>query len=551
MSSGRSGSGTTFLKFISDKNQCPFTIKVRTPCGRSAPLHELLFCDHEKCLSVVHPIAALRNIENYFCLHCVRTWAPNFIRRNTRCPKCISCPACFATCEKILMMPARSYLLQCTFCWWLSKSVGIKAQTATDLIQMIAQSDKDEVSKLQLELNELVKLYGKNIQEKLPFLGSTQYSTKSRWYKSNMLDGSSQKVLQDMKDSGILKRNRNANWWKKKMPGMQTQMQDSSADQHIPGTDPLKRQIACSKPDRKLEKKRKKWHELPKKEFENAWVKPADPRFVTDIKLERVSSLDNRLADPIRQPVLLEQLQPQRVRLMTKESFKCPDTKCNHALLVKPQSGTRSAHFEVKKLAIDYLPHMRMEGPFDGWPAKDADNQTVKFYIYFANPLNTPITIQINPRANESYSNAEVTCSGRMIVISMRDCGKMRTIWPPRLPRRKPDEYNTMNMLAFPLTVIPRDPNCKRLEFVLDINLTCQILTSESESTNACLRYPLEITVKRTERRSTSAREPARSRARIDSDRRVKPRQRTQRHGQSNIPASMPTRKPGRKTYNY
>jgi len=534
MNHGKSGEGTTFQKFITEKFECPFAIKVRTPCGRSAPLHELLFCDYEKCLSMVHPIAALRDIENYFCSHCLRTWAPNIIRKYTHCPKCICCPACFSTCEKVLMMRSETYLLQCTFCWWLSQSVGIKAKTAQELIQMITMSDKDEVGRLQTEVSELVKFYGKNIKDKVIYIGKEKYHPNKRWYPNNILEGSGQNAM-ILKDRSLLKRKPNY-----------------TAQKSLPGEDPQQVRDACAKRDRKTEKKRVKQHDLPKKEFANAWVKPADSKFVSDIRLERVSSLVNRLEDPIRQPPLLDQLHPQRVRLMTKESFKCPDDKCNHRFLVKPQSGTRSSHFEVKKLAIDYLPHMRMEGPLDGWPTKDADEPaSINFYIYFANPLNKPISIQVTPRANDIFSNTEIDCSGERIVIDKWDV-TARTIWPPRKEKRMKGEFQHMNMLALPLTAVFKDRSCKRLQFILDIDLRCEICCSDGETRCANLRYPLEITVKRMEQKSTSMRQQTRTRHRKDSERRPKGgRPRSSRNPQSNKPTSM-ARKPvaTRKTYN-
>jgi len=534
MNHGKSGEGTSFLKFITEKYECPFVIKVRTPCGRSAPLHELLFCDYEKCLSMVHPIAALRDIENYFCSHCLRTWAPNIIRKYTHCPKCICCPACFSTCEKVLMMRSETYLLQCTFCWWLSQSVGIKAKTAQELIQMITMSDKQEIGRLQEEVSELVKKYSTNIKDKVIYIGNEKYHhNKKRWYQGN---GSTQNTISFKDTYHLLKRKPNYTAQGKSLPLENLQ----------------KVRDACEKRDRKVEKKRAKQHDLSSEEFANAWVKPADSKFVTDIRLERVSSLINRLEDPIRQPPLLDQLHPQRVRLMTKESFKCPDDKCNHSHLVKPQSGTRSSHFEVKKLAIDYLPHMRMEGPLEGWPTKyDEENASISFYIYFANPLSKPISIQVTPRQNEPFSNTEVRCEGRRITIDKWN-HTVRTIWPPQKEKKMKGEFQHLNMLALPLTAIVKDPTCKRLDFMLDIDLHCEICCSDSETRAASLRYPLEITVKRIGQKSTSSRPQVRSRHRRDSERRGKPGRPRSRHSQSNQPPSGGRRTTAqRTTYNY
>jgi len=432
-------------------------------------------------------------------------------------------------------MRSETYLLQCTFCWWLSKSVGIKAKTAQELIQMITLSDKQEVGRLQEEVSELVKKYGANIKDKVIYIGKEPYpNNKSRWYQGN---GATTNAIALRDKYNLLKRKPNY----------------SATGRTFPVEEPLKVRDACEKRDRKVEKKRAKQHDLPSEEFANEWVKPADSKFVTEFRLDRVSSLVNRLEDPIRQPPLLDQLHPQRVRLMTKESFKCPDDICNHSHLVKPQSGTRSSHFEVKKLAIDYLPHMRMEGPLEGWPTKyDEENASISFYIYFANPLSKPISIQVTPRHNEPFSNTEVSCAGRRITIDKWN-HTMRTIWPPPKEKKMKGEFQHMNMLALPLNAIVKDPNCKRLDFMLDIDLHCEICCSDGETRAASLRYPLEITVKRVGQKTTTSRPQVRSRHRRDSERRGKPvRQRSARHSQSNKAPSERRKTVGqRKTYNY
>lgn len=411
--------------------------------------------------------------------------------------------------------------------------MGIKAKTAQELIQMITMSDKQEFGRLQEQVSELVKKYSANIKDKVMYLGKDKYHHNKRWYPSN---GTSQAL--SLRDKYNLL---------KKKPNYTAQGRSH------PVEDPQKVRDACEKRDRKVEKKRAKQHDLSNEEFGNEWVKPADSKFVTDIRLERVSSLINRLEDPIRQPPLLDQLHPQRVRLMTKESFKCPDDKCNHSHLVKPQSGTRSSHFEVKKLAIDYLPHMRMEGPLEGWPTKyDEENASISFYIYFANPLSKKISIQVTPRQNEAFSNTEVRCvEGRNSIDPWTP--KIRTTWPPQQKDvKKKGVVKHENMLGLPLTAIVKDPNCKRLDFMLDIDLVCEICCSDSETRAASLRYPLEITVKRIGQKSTSSRPQVRSRHRRDSERRSKVRQRSRHSTSSKQPTSV-ARKTStqKKTYNY
>merc|ERR1719336_3030509 len=244
--SGKRSSGASCYKYIVAKRACRFVVKVRTSCGRSAPLSELFFCDNPHCLKPIHPFAARRSIENYFCPQCLSTYPSNIVRKFTRCPKCIMCPACFTTCEKILLMRSNTYLLQCTFCYWLSGPVDIKAKTANGLVAQVKESNNREITKLREKMFDLVKHFRKN----------TEQEPSWNINKTNYLF-------------------RGANWWeKKKRRRVQKQTAVQAQGDNFPGmgavlntnfVDP------CNDLDKRLEEKRKQVHDLPKEAVDNSW----------------------------------------------------------------------------------------------------------------------------------------------------------------------------------------------------------------------------------------------------------------------------------------
>jgi len=187
----------------------------------------------------------------------------------------------------------------------------------------------------------------------------------------------------------------------------------------------IDRMIACKDRDKKIERKQATNRNLQREVYENSWVKPANPRFVSDLSLKRVCSLKQRLEHPLRQPMDFGKLYPQRMCLMTKESFQCPSSKCKNSFLMKPVIGARHCSFEVNKLAIDYLPRMRMDGPLGGWlnarPEESKVNGTqlpMRMHLFFANSINRPITIQVTPQNTDKFSNTDVRCSRNVFNLS-------------------------------------------------------------------------------------------------------------------------------------
>jgi len=298
------------------------------------------------------------------------------------------------------------------------------------------------------------------------------------------------------------------NWYGKKI-SMQMQRKIADEDFSDQATTVIKlgmdRWPACEERDKECGIQMASRHSLPKKSFENSWIKPPDPKFVSSPNLRHVTSLRHRLEDPIRQPTGSHQLQPQRMRLMTKESFQCPGVRCSNAFLMKPAIGARHCSFEVKKLALDYLPHMRMYGPLTGWPTvKSKDlNEACKYpmtlLLYFANSLSKPVNLQIKPLSSDEFSNAKVTCTRDLFTIAKLD-SNVRNIWDPlRFHKKKlgSKDFTADHVLGLVLNVTPKSLHQDKFEFVLSVKLMAEILCGDGEYQEEVLSYPVEITVRR------------------------------------------------------
>merc|ERR1719461_2163657 len=59
------------------------------------------------------------------------------------------------------MMASNTFLIQCTFCFWLSEAVGLKANTAQDLVNNLKDDETNAIQALRTEVKGLVKNYRK------------------------------------------------------------------------------------------------------------------------------------------------------------------------------------------------------------------------------------------------------------------------------------------------------------------------------------------------------------------------------------------------------
>jgi len=87
-------------------------------------------------------------------------------------------------------------------------------------------------------------------------------------------------------------------------------------------------------------------------------------QFKRKFDLSKHTTLYNRLNDPGRQRREMVGLIPQRIRLMTRPSFRCPNKDCN-TYLIKPDMAISQCKFDHEQLAMKTLPWMVLKPPKD------------------------------------------------------------------------------------------------------------------------------------------------------------------------------------------
>jgi len=373
------------------------------------------------------------------------------------------------------MMSTEKFMLQCTFCYWLSDSVGIHGKSPADLVTKIKEEEHNTNKNLKEEVFNLAKVYRKNVETSM-----NRRDVLSK-YRRRMLDKS--KIVSPADPA--------------------TQKKNAIRKDSDFGIAPLRTQTedACHELDVRLAEKYKTENTISTDPLplETAEI---DPTFVSNCDLRRVTSLENRLEDTANQAERWSELRPQRVRLITKESYRCPSKKCDNCVLSKPVIGARHASFEVSQLAWDFLPHMALDGPDQLEPFSKTPT---KVTLYFANVLSSPCKISVSAKRNENdvYATADVTCSNKTFELAEQD---LRRIWPDISSENKlsDDEGNFVmkNMCGINLMVKPK--YITDVEFVLEVTLNAKILCSDSNTRPVTIVYPININLGPTKEIDTS-----------------------------------------------
>ncbi|KAI8799926.1 dynactin p62 family-domain-containing protein [Cladochytrium replicatum] len=109
-----------------------------------------------------------------------------------------------------------------------------------------------------------------------------------------------------------------------------------------------------------------------------------------DLRMEAVTTLDQRLFQLEDQPRLRSQLKPQRIQLRTKRQKRCRG--CEH-VLIKPEPKPQLTNFKIKLVAIDFLPNITIAPPHVQWPINGTKPVEVAFR--FTNPLEQEIAVAL------------------------------------------------------------------------------------------------------------------------------------------------------------
>merc|ERR1719464_1433577 len=162
-----------------------------------------------------------------------------------------------------------------------------------------------------------------------------------------------------------------------------------------------------------------KSHIIPKDICRNI-TKPLDSKYVSAFHLRNVSPLQHRLESPLTQSVAMDAYVPQKFHLMTKESFKCPNSKECGKYVCKPTLRGRQANYDKRTAVLDYLPRLNL-ALVKGHSLRTTS--TCDLRVCVQNRHLQSATFQFLTAVNDDYpySTAKVSCSSEWFEIDPAD----------------------------------------------------------------------------------------------------------------------------------
>ena len=331
-------------------------------------------------------LCAEKSTVSYYCPHCLAPYPASYVTLHTRCSRCVSCPVCTSSLEKIVYAGSHFsatkekedvYLYQCPFCFWSSNIVGLKASESQGLLENLKEKLDRVVEEKTIIMNDIKQKY-LTLNE-----GLRKEEDRLHKYKNVRSLYSSKDTVHQKKKSSKLS------------------LKTISS-------------IGCSRSAlQKMNKaqinKFNKYHVLDKTLCRNI-EPPLDQRYVSQFNLQNVSPLQHRLNDPLNQSVEMDKYVPQRFHLMTKESYKCPNTKECGKYVCKPTLRGRQANYDKRTAVLDYLPRIDIE--LKSGELKTGRKSQIVVMVQNRHFQEAKFKFDASINKNDLYSTAKISCSG-------------------------------------------------------------------------------------------------------------------------------------------
>ncbi|KAM0787561.1 hypothetical protein ACM66B_003631 [Microbotryomycetes sp. NB124-2] len=360
-SSGRVGGGAVEV----EQSRAPASSSPLAELEHHA-LSSLLFC--EECDGVRCDACVTREVACYYCPNCLFEVPSASVRaeRNRCARNCFQCPSCDHTLAVVASdssdptlahtSAAASageppYFLQCLYCLWDSKQVGITFDKPTGLSQQLQKSD--DTAPEMAEFNHLHDHFEPYLRRGLVQQANDAAATTAPATTSSSTPATSSAAVaaasRALSTSSLLKdvtssRYGNVARFSHRRQRSTPAPTPTSRDELEP-YDSLfpTRKTTIVRDDDKVKGK--------------APVIDSDRRRVEAIEnlndIEHVTRLQQRWTTSWDQPFLQADLKPIRTPLQAKWSKRCPT--CKH-ILAKPEQKSTSTRFKIKLVAQNYLP---------------------------------------------------------------------------------------------------------------------------------------------------------------------------------------------------
>nr|WAW84817.1 dynactin 4 [Halisarca dujardinii] len=343
-------------------------VQYECPCGQFSPLVNLYFCRH--CLEMKCQECVFILPEYLFCPHCFDSAAGSDLKnKKYQCNHCFKCPSC-ATALSVQQYTkseedadkdgkaSKAYYLTCLFCQWSSQDVGIP-----DGASPLDFKEPDESSKTRME--ELVAHY-----KKMTLVDREEREKKRRAAKKMMKSWSSLLDPSPGSKLGSLA-----------SPGSSSEVK---LDANAVST------VASSEVD-----------SLP------------EHLYSSSLDINQVTTIEQRLAHPARQPESAKDLWPRPFPWTAKRLRRCG--KCDH-MICRAEYNPSSVRYKIQQIARSTVPQVKIKGLPEPKPDK-----AYTFVLSLVNPTSSVMTVSFEPVKEEGESALEATIPTGEFHISASD----------------------------------------------------------------------------------------------------------------------------------
>ncbi|XP_073978985.1 dynactin subunit 4 isoform X1 [Rhodnius prolixus] len=294
-------------------------VQYECTCGSCMSIAELYFCRH--CLELRCGYCVCHEVDSHYCSNCMEHLPSAEARlKKNRCSTCFDCPNCFHPLSVRATMrsaeegstkstPTKRYYLSCFFCRWTTRDVNIQDQTVAAGNWPVKENPYANLLTSYLEYYKMIAMTERSQKEK------KSYGSLRKGYTS-LTDKYGLTAMIARKRAGL--------------PSLQLGGKDFNQTS-LPNIAP------CTAEED---------------------IEPLPDSFFTQVPdLTKVTTLEQRHANPMLQTEVTSMLHPQHRHFYIKRSLRC--RKCEHNVS-KPEYNPGSIKFKIQLAAYYHMPEVKI-----------------------------------------------------------------------------------------------------------------------------------------------------------------------------------------------
>lgn len=360
------------------------SVRYACKCGQLAPVHGLFFSDLCQKLVCRRPSCSVEEFESFYCGHLlVNLPSKEASMYQNRSSRCFSCVTCGSTLSTAFHEAHQRYFFLCAHCRWDSLGLGL-AEEDPDMLVMSAIARERESAQEDV-FNALLSHYSSAAADAAAASVKARFGGRTGSLQT-LVD--SMKELQREQQMKKFRLNRTAEMGGWRFEQAQARVQEREqwlVDQRQESEHPL------------LVAQLSKLPPPSDNSEQKLLVALAQQR-----DMGKISSLPQRLLNPLDQPRDAAQLFLSRPPLRAKRTWRCIESieRGSAGILVKPQispmSGdsslpVASSWFKKANLAVHYLPIVT----FQRLPWRSQGSELLQSILLVENPLDDPVRLTV------------------------------------------------------------------------------------------------------------------------------------------------------------